>query len=189
MPMPKFGGIDAAFSPDCCQAPCLRLPMYCGRRRIAAMISAQVSSAGATGEPTPFGDGDAQPGAGLDVDVRADPAGLRDQLELRQLLEQLAREVGALADQHQHLGVAQAHRELADALDGVGEDLGVEVLQERGALELAHGVLVVVEDDDVHGSGEFDRGAARLESQAVAHCARAPARGYDPALHPLQETR
>ena len=27
--------------------------MYCGSRRIAAMISAQVSSAGATGEPTP----------------------------------------------------------------------------------------------------------------------------------------
>ena len=23
----KFGGMDAAFSPDCCQAPCLRLPM------------------------------------------------------------------------------------------------------------------------------------------------------------------
>jgi hypothetical protein len=27
--------------------------MYCGNRRIAAMIKAQVSSAGATGEPTP----------------------------------------------------------------------------------------------------------------------------------------
>ena len=27
--------------------------MYCGRRRIADMIRAQVSSAGATGEPTP----------------------------------------------------------------------------------------------------------------------------------------
>ena len=27
--------------------------MYCGSRRIAAMISAQVSSAGAVGEPTP----------------------------------------------------------------------------------------------------------------------------------------
>ncbi len=27
--------------------------MYCGSRRIDAMISAQVSSAGATGEPTP----------------------------------------------------------------------------------------------------------------------------------------
>ena len=42
-----------SFSPDCCHAPCLRLPMYCGSRRIEAMISAQVSSAGATGEPTP----------------------------------------------------------------------------------------------------------------------------------------
>ena len=51
--MPKLGGIDAVFSPDCCQAPCFRLPMYCGRRRMLAMISAQVSSAGATGEPTP----------------------------------------------------------------------------------------------------------------------------------------
>ena len=53
MPMPKFGGIEAAFRPLCCQAPCLRLPTYCGSRRIAAMIRAQVSSAGATGEPTP----------------------------------------------------------------------------------------------------------------------------------------
>ncbi|MNV84194.1 hypothetical protein D3C71_1780520 [compost metagenome] len=45
--------MDAALKPDCCQAPCLRLEMYCGRRRMAAMISAQVSSAGATGELTP----------------------------------------------------------------------------------------------------------------------------------------
>jgi len=29
------------------QAPCFRLLMYCGRRRIEAMIIAQVSSAGA----------------------------------------------------------------------------------------------------------------------------------------------
>ena len=126
--------------------------MYCGRRRIAAMISAQVSSAGATGEPTPSATAMPQPGAGLDVDVRADAAGLRDQLELGQLLEQLPREVGALADQHQHVGVAQPHRELADALDGVGEDLGVELLELGRALELAHRVLVVVEDDDVHGA-------------------------------------
>ena len=85
--MPKLAGIDAAFSPDCCHAPCLSVPMYCGRRRIAAMISAHVSSAGATGEPAPLGDRDAQPRAGLDVDVRADLAGLRDELELGELLE------------------------------------------------------------------------------------------------------
>ena len=99
-----------------------------------------------------FGDGDAEPRAGLDVDVRADAAGLGDQLELRKLLEELARKLAALADQDQHLGVAHAHRELAEALDGVREDLGVEVLEDRCALELAHGILVVVEDDDVHGA-------------------------------------
>jgi hypothetical protein len=32
--------------------------------------------------------------------------------------------VRAFADQHDHVGVAQAHRQLADALDRVGEDLG-----------------------------------------------------------------
>jgi hypothetical protein len=44
--------------------------------------------------------------------------------------------VGALADQHQHVGVAQAHRQLADALDGVGEDLGVVGLQRRRSCSL-----------------------------------------------------
>ena len=44
---------DADFIPDCCQPPCLSVAMYCGSRRIAAMTSAQVSSAGAIGEPTP----------------------------------------------------------------------------------------------------------------------------------------
>ena len=81
-----------------------------------------------------FGHRDAQPRAGLDVDVRADAPGLRDELEPGQLLQQRAREVRAFADQHQHVGVAQAHRELTDALDRVGEDLGVVGLQPRGAL-------------------------------------------------------
>ena len=53
MPRQKFGGIDAAFRPDCCQPPCLSVAMYCGSRRIAASTSAQVSSAAATGEPWP----------------------------------------------------------------------------------------------------------------------------------------
>jgi hypothetical protein len=52
-PSPKLGGIEADLSPDCCHAPCLRLLMYCGSRRMAAMISAHVSSAGAWGDPVP----------------------------------------------------------------------------------------------------------------------------------------
>ena len=52
-PSPKLGGIDADLRPNCCQAPCFRLLMYCGSRRMAVMMSAQVSSAGACGEPLP----------------------------------------------------------------------------------------------------------------------------------------
>src|SRR5262249_6362719 len=47
-------------------------------------------------------------------------------------------------------GVAQPHRQLPDALDGVGMDLGVVGLELGGAAQLAHGILIVVEDDDVH---------------------------------------
>jgi hypothetical protein len=60
---------------------------------MAVMISAQVSSAGRDGRAHPFGHGDAALGAGLDVDVRADPAGLGDQLQPGQLLDQLPGDV------------------------------------------------------------------------------------------------
>ena len=53
MPTPKLTGMVLFFRPDCCQAPCLRLLMYWGSRRIPAMIKAHVNSAGAMGEPTP----------------------------------------------------------------------------------------------------------------------------------------
>ena len=103
--------------------------MYCGSRRIAAMISAQVSSAGATGEPTPSAT--AMPSRVQASTSMCGPTRpvCEMSFSLRQLLQQRARELRALADQHQHVGVAQAHRQLADALDGVGEDLGVVGLQ------------------------------------------------------------
>ena len=103
-------------------------------------------------------------GAGIEVDVRPHGPGLGDQAQLGQLVEQLARDLGALADQYQHLGVAQPHRELAHALDGVGEHLGRVGFELGGAGQLAHGVLVVVEDHDVHG-GYCARLARRLRLQ------------------------
>ena len=66
-------------------------------------------------------------------------------------------------------GVAQPDRKLADALDGVGEDLGVELIEDRCALELAHRILVVVEDDDVH---EVKKVAAAPCTKDATHCAR-----------------
>mmetsp|Transcript_39182 Transcript_39182/g.92014 ORF Transcript_39182/g.92014 Transcript_39182/m.92014 type:complete len:288 (+) Transcript_39182:1322-2185(+) len=97
-----------------------------------------------------FGHGNAQPRAGLQVDVAADAAGLGDELQLGELFEQLAREGGALPDQHQYLGVAQPHGELPDALHRVGEDLGVQRLQLGRAAQLADSVLVVIENDHIH---------------------------------------
>ena len=126
------------------------------------MISAQVSSAGATGEPTPSAT--AMPSR---VQVSTSMCGptrpvCEISFSLGSFSSSCAREVGALADQHQHVGVAQPHRQLADALDGVGEDLGVVGLPACAAhLQLAHGVLVVVEDDDVHGSGGDSAAVAR----------------------------
>ena len=64
--------------------------------------------------------------------------------------------LGAFADQHQHFGITQPDGKLAVALDGVGEDLGIERIELAGAPQLSDGVLVIVEDDDVHGA----RGAA-----------------------------
>jgi len=112
--------------------------MYWGSRRMAAITRAQVSSAVA--------------GAGFEVDVAAVRAGLADQPQLGQLFEQGAREVGALPDQHQGFGITQPHGQLAGALDGVGEDLGLQAVELAGALQLADGVLIVVQDDDVHGA-------------------------------------
>ncbi len=98
-----------------------------------------------------LGHRDAALGAGRHVHVRTHLAGLRDELQARELLHELARDLGALADQHDDVGIPQPHRKLAEALDGVGVDLGGVGVETRSAMELADGVLVVVEDDNVHG--------------------------------------
>jgi hypothetical protein len=81
----------------------------------------------------------------------ADTPGLCDELEARQLVDQLPRDVRALSDQHHDVGIAQADRQLAHALDGVGEDLGGVGFELLGAMQFAHGILIVVKDHDVHG--------------------------------------
>ncbi|MDT4869446.1 hypothetical protein FQZ97_1044730 [compost metagenome] len=77
--------------------------------------------------------------------------GLGDEFEAWQFLDQLARDLGSFTDQHQHVGVAQTDRQLADALDGVGEYLGRVRLQLFSAFQLSNRVLVVVKNHNVHG--------------------------------------
>ena len=102
-----------------CQSPALSEAICRGIWRIAASTRPQVSSAVAyDGVPGCWLDDTItpQPRAGLDVDVRIDAA-LADEPEIGQALEQRRADLGALADQHQHLGVAQALGERVDVLD------------------------------------------------------------------------
>ena len=84
---------------------------------------------------------DAEPRAGVDVDVRIDAA-LADQPELRQPLEQRRADLRALADQHQRLGVLQALGERVDVLDVVVPDrdvVAVELARSRRACAACRG--------------------------------------------------
>ena len=82
--------------------------------------------------------------------MTTDLAGLHDQLEPWQLFNQLPRDVGALTDQHDDIGVFEPHRQLTYALDRVGVNLGGEIFKFAGTLKFAYRVLIVVEDDNVH---------------------------------------
>ena len=124
----------------------------CGIWRIAARTSAQVSSAAAyDGVPGVLArrDDHAEARAGVDVDVRVDAA-LADEPQLRQALEERRADLGPLADQDQHLGVAQALGERVDVLDVVVPDGDVEGRELAEAGERAERVEVVVEDRDLH---------------------------------------
>ncbi|CQR28577.1 hypothetical protein THICB1_110451 [Thiomonas arsenitoxydans] len=106
---------------------------------------------GDAGVGLPIGYGDAQITARLHIHMRADPAGLHHELQLGALFQQLPRQHGAVANQHQRLGVAQAHAELTYAFDGVVEYLEVVTVELLRAIELAHRILIVVEHGDLHG--------------------------------------
>ena len=72
----------------------------------------------------PFRDGNTALGAGGDVDVFADFARLCDQFELGQFFNQLARQMRAFAVEHDHVSIFEANRQLANASDGIGVNLG-----------------------------------------------------------------
>ena len=111
-------------------------------------------------------------GAGGDVDVRVHAA-LADELQLRQLRDQLARDPRAFADQHQRLGVGQPRRpacrpSLGESFQTVTSMPG----EQRKARQLPQRVEPVVEDGDLHG----------VSGNAWSHSLRQPA--VQPVLAP-----
>src|SRR3989344_1864554 len=84
------------------------------------------------------------------INVTADLAGLRDELETGKFLHQLTGDLGALPHEHDDVSVFEADGQLAQPLDGVGVDLGGVRVEPGCAVELADCVLVVVENHNVH---------------------------------------
>src|SRR5439155_19169426 len=93
--------------------------------------------------------GDAEPRAGVDIDVRIDAA-LADELQLRQPLEERRADLGALADQHQRLHILQPRGERVGVLQVVVPDLHVVRRELAEGCQRAHGVVVIVEDRYLH---------------------------------------
>src|SRR5262249_36217817 len=102
---------------------------------------------------------DAEPGAGIDVEMRIATA-LADQLPFWQPLQQRRPYLRALADQHQRFGVAQPLRQHVDVLDMIVPDGDVMSGELAEALEAAQRVEIIVEDRDLHDA--LPRLCARL---------------------------
>ena len=75
---------------------------------------------------------------------------LHNQLEFGQFFQQLTGNAGTVVDEHQHVGIAQSNRKLPNAFDGVSVNLGLKRVQLAGTGQLTHGVLIVIEYDDLH---------------------------------------
>lgn len=97
-------------------------------------------------------DEDAEVGAGFDVEVADVAAGLADELELRQLFEDVARDVDALLGQQQHIEALDLFDDARRIEVGIVVDDDFMALQFRKGARLAQRVGVVVYDSDFHGA-------------------------------------
>ena len=93
-------------------------------------MSAQVSSAGAVGEPT--------------------PSRLANHPKMRALVEQLRGHTRTLANQHERVDFRQTACQLAQAAHGVVEDLHLVAGKHLKAIEFTNCILVVVEYGNFH---------------------------------------
>jgi len=121
---------------------------------IAASTRPQVSSAAAYDVRAGVlvrGHDDAEPGAGLDVDVGIHAA-LTDQAQFGQAFQKSRRDRGPLADQDQGLGVGEAFSQRLDGFDVIGPVRHLVLAQALVAGQGGKRPEPVVEDRDPHRS-------------------------------------
>ena len=119
--------------------------------RREATISATVSSAGEVGELlTPVATQHAVFGAGGVIDRGGRAADQRDQLQVRQPLDQRAGEFHPLPDRNDDVGGVETLDQFIEAGGGRAVARDGVVPQQGEAVQPVDDVLVVVGDDDVH---------------------------------------
>src|SRR5678816_888474 len=89
------------------------------------------------------------PRAGIDIDVRIDAA-LTDQPQLVEAIEKRCANRGPLPYQHQGFGIPQAPGEDVNVLHVIVPDLSLVSGQLREAVESTEGVVIIVENGDLH---------------------------------------
>ncbi len=120
--------------------------------RLAAMISAQVSSAGAIGSPTPSA-----------IAMPLAVAAATSTWPLTLPVCEISFSFGSLSSKALRKAVRsristsasnwrQADRQLADAARAAGEHFDLVAVQQLEAVELADRILIVVENGNFHGS-------------------------------------
>jgi hypothetical protein len=113
---------------------------------------------GRTGAPA-FTHRDATGFASGEIQVGADLAGLRNQLQPGQAVEQGGADAGAFTDQHQSVGSFKTLHQLVDVFHRVVVNRDLVVFEFGKTVQVAHTVLVVVGDHNVHGQFHQGRGA------------------------------
>ena len=73
-------------------------------------------------------------GTGVYINVGADRAGLCDESEFGEFLNQLSRNRGSLAVENNHFGVFESHGKLAQSFDGIGVNLCLKGVKFAGAI-------------------------------------------------------
>jgi hypothetical protein len=105
------------------------------------------------------GDDDAEPGAGVDIDMGKDAA-LADQLQFRQPFQQRRSDLRPLPDQHQRFGSVQALGKLVDILDVIVPDRHITPGKLAVTIQRPQRVKIIVEDRDLHDTLPLGRVAA-----------------------------
>ena len=120
--------------------------------------------------PGPGADDDSAPRAGLDVDVRRPAAGLADQPQVGEEVEQRLVDRRPLADEDERLGVADLRRPLREARRPLGLHDDV-VLRDDAAkhVEPLDRPLVVLHHDDAHAVTLSTAAATASQSPGIPH--------------------